>query len=155
MRPASALLFLTGACAAVAAAPLPDQEAPPALVRSARVFGDITATAKVNGRGDKVVLLGGTLDDPRVVAIQVITGPNDPIARQPGVLALLRTHAERSEKPGKEDFALAGEVPGASVFIVGEWTKPAVIWELGRKGGQPRFRIVDENGAAGAWQAWP
>ncbi|MBK9432039.1 hypothetical protein [Sphingorhabdus sp.] len=70
-----------------------------------------------------------------------------------GTVAVLRTRPAvrrpRSE-PDAIDVALAKAVK-LPVYIVSEWSRPPVIWEVSADGGTVNWRTIDESGLAGPW----
>lgn len=140
--------------AMVIAAPAADVAASPAKVKSAREFGDITLRLQVGSTSDKVVYLSGTDNDLRVSLIEVMPSADNGTGEKSDAGAIIRTRSQRVDHPTAGDRLFA-EQRGVSTFIIGEWAKPAPMWEIGRQGGAMVFRTVDKDGIAGAWQPWP
>jgi hypothetical protein len=147
-------LAMASVPAVVIAAPAADVAAPPAMVKSAREFGDITLRMKVGSATDKVVYLSGPAEGLRVSLIEVMPSADNGDGKNPEATAIVRTRSQRVDHPTTRDRLFA-EQRGVSVFIIGEWARPAPMWEIGRQGGAMVFRTVDKDGIAGAWQPCP
>jgi len=134
-----------------------DQGAGADLRQFARAIGDATSGQRAGGgdQVDKVIIVGRQDSGELVVAgIQVVPRTGGTITLASTSDAVLRTRAIKSAAPEAEDRALA-ESRSIPVFIVGEWTTPATIREIGRHDGKMMFRVIDATGGAGAWQQWP
>lgn len=125
------------------------------LLRTIRAFGNGTAGQRVGGGApvDKVLVLG------RRGREIVVTGMGaSPPDRWPeaaaGTLAILRTRASTPGGNGAPDPADIAYVrrTGLRVFIVGEWARPPVIWEVARQGSQVRIRAIDAEARPGPWR---
>ncbi|ALC10638.1 hypothetical protein [Sphingopyxis sp. 113P3] len=71
-----------------------------------------------------------------------------------GTLAVLRLHQKPSVvMPGPTDddlaFVAANRLP---LFVIGEWTRPAPMWEVAWLDGAVRYRTVGEVGEIGPWR---
>ena len=72
----------------------------------------------------------------------------------PSTLAIVRLR-QKSETivpgPSADDFAFvaANKLP---LFVVGEWARPAPMWEVAWLDDAVRFRTVGEVGEIGPWQ---
>jgi len=71
-----------------------------------------------------------------------------------GTLAVLRLHQKPSAvMPGPTDddfaFVAANRLP---LFVVGEWARPAPMWEVAWLDGEVRYRTVGEVGEIGPWR---
>jgi hypothetical protein len=130
-----------------------DVEASPAMVKVARQFGDTTLDLKV-GDADKAVFLVGPDSDLRLAKIEVLPPADDATSDNPGTMAIIRTRSRPVDRPTLNDRAFA-ERRAISVFIIGEWVRPAPMWEIGRHNGAMMFRAVDKDGVAREWQSWP
>lgn len=160
----TALLFV----AALAADPV---AAPPAAATSAvapvadtdlREFAAI-AGRKVAGRpvggpiatADKVLLIGRDDKGFPVIAVSVGFPARQSLPAPPqGTLAVVRLH-QRSETtvpgPTADDlaFVAANRMP---LFVVGEWARPAPMWEVAWVDDAVRYRIIGEVGEIGPWR---
>ena len=71
-----------------------------------------------------------------------------------GTLAVVRLH-QRSETivpgPTADDlaFVAANKLP---LFVIGEWTRPAPMWEVAWIDDAVRFRTIGEVGEIGPWR---
>ncbi len=71
-----------------------------------------------------------------------------------GTLAVVRLH-QRSETvvpgPTTDDlaFVAANRIP---LFVIGEWARPAPMWEVAWQGDAVRYRIIGDVGEIGPWQ---
>ncbi len=160
----TALLFV----AALAADPV---AAPPAAATSAvapvadtdlREFAAI-AGRKVAGRpvggpiatADKVLLIGRDDKGFPMIAVSVGFPARQSLPTPPqGTLAVVRLH-QRSETtvpgPTADDlaFVAANRMP---LFVVGEWARPAPMWEVAWVDDAVRYRIIGEVGEIGPWR---
>jgi len=71
-----------------------------------------------------------------------------------GTLAVVRLHQKPSVvMPGPTDddlaFVAANRLP---LFVIGEWTRPAPMWEIAWLDGAVRYRTVGEVGEIGPWR---
>jgi len=114
-----------------------------------RAVGGPYATA------DKVLLIAR--DDKGVPTIAASVGfPSRQSLPAPprGILAIVRLH-QRSETtvpgPTPDDlaFAAANKIP---LFVIGEWARPAPMWEVAWIDDAVRYRIIGEVGEIGPWQ---
>lgn len=165
----AALLFIAALAADPAATPveataLAAAPAAPSSVADTdlREFAAI-AGRKVVGRpvggpyatADKVLLIAR--DDKGFPVIAASTGfPSRQSlpAPPPGTLAIVRLH-QRSETivpgPTPDDlaFAAANKLP---LFVIGEWARPAPMWEVAWVDDAVRYRSVGDVGEIGPWQ---
>jgi hypothetical protein len=107
------------------------------------------------GTADKVLIIAR--DDKGFPAIAASFGfsVRDSLPAPPaGTLAIVRLH----QKPGVvvpgptgDDFAFvaANKLP---LFVIGEWARPAPMWEVAWLDGAVRYRTVGEVGEIGPWQ---
>lgn len=71
-----------------------------------------------------------------------------------GTLAIIRLH-QRSDTivpgPTDDDFAFVGanRIP---LFVIGEWARPAPMWEVAWVDDAVRFRSIGEVGEIGPWR---
>ena len=124
-----------------------------AAIAGRKVVGRAVGGPFVNA--DKVLLIAR--DDKGFPAIAASIGFS---ARQslppppPGTLAVVRLH-QRSETivpgPTADDlaFVAANKLP---LFVIGEWARPAPMWEVAWIDNAVRFRTVGEVGEIGPWQ---
>ncbi len=160
----AALLFV----AALAADPAPAPPAAPASAPSPVAETDLREFAAIVGR--KVV--GRAVGGPYATADKVLLIARDekgfPViaasigfpARQslppppPATLAVVRLH-QRSETivpgPTPDDlaFVAANKLP---LFVIGEWARPAPMWEVAWVDDAVRYRAVGDVGEIGPWQ---
>ncbi|PKQ00574.1 MAG: hypothetical protein CVT74_03315 [Alphaproteobacteria bacterium HGW-Alphaproteobacteria-13] len=161
-------VLLALAAPAIPAAPETDaarteETAPPAVADAdLREYAAI-AGRKVVGRpvggpyatADKLLLLGrddrgypSTLASTGFPARQSLPPPPD------GTLAIVRIH-QRYETivpgPTADDlaFVAANRLP---LFVIGEWARPAPMWEVAWLDGAVRFRTIGEVGEIGPWR---
>ena len=163
-----ALLLFAAAPVAdpVAAAPPPAAEtkvAPPAIADSdirkyAAVAGRKVAGRPVGGpyaTADKLLLLGRDGKGYPVVAASLGFPARQSLPAPPeGTLAVVRLH-QKSETvvpgPTADDlaFVAANRLP---LFVIGEWARPAPMWEVAWVDDGVRFRMIGEVGEIGPWQ---
>jgi hypothetical protein len=160
----AALLFV----AALAADPVSAPPAAPASAASPVADTDLREFAAIAGR--KVV--GRAVGGPYATADKVLLIARDekgfPViaasvgfpARQslppppPTTLAVVRLH-QRSETivpgPTPDDlaFVAANKLP---LFVIGEWARPAPMWEVAWVDDAVRYRAVGDVGEIGPWQ---
>ncbi|HEV7312650.1 hypothetical protein [Sphingopyxis sp.] len=140
---------------AVAATPaIPDEDV--------RLFAAI-AGRKVAGRpvsgpyptADKILIL--SRDDrgnPEIGASFAISARQSLPPPPQGTLAVVRLH-QRSETtipgPTPDDlaFVAANKLP---LFVIGEWARPAPMWEVAWVDDAVRYRNIGEVGEIGPWQ---
>jgi hypothetical protein len=160
---AALLLFAVQAAGPAAAAPGVETTAPsPVPDQDLREFAAIDGR-KVAGRPtggpyanpDKILLL--TRDGkgyPAVMASLAFPARQSLPAPPAGTLAVVRLH-QRMETiipgPTADDlaFVAANRLP---LFVIGEWARPAPMWEVAWVDGAVRFRPVGDVGEIGPWQ---
>jgi|GEM_PF-1780527 len=130
------------------------------LLQEMRGFGNITSGQRVGDgkRADKILMFGRNAQGNIVVTeIQALALGGDWVEPKDGAIAIMRTRASRAHNNDAPDPADMDYVrrTGARVFIVGEWSKPPVIWEIARQDGQVRWRSIDGAAHAGPWRAVP
>ncbi len=165
-----ALLLLAASLAADpgAAPPSPapaaeTEAAPPAIADSdvreyAAVAGRKVAGRPVGGpyaTADKLLLLGRDGKGYPVVTASLGVPARQSLPAPPdGTLAVVRLH-QRSETvvpgPTADDlaFVAANRLP---LFVIGEWRRPAPMWEVAWVDDGVRFRTIGEVGEIGPWQ---
>ncbi|BBB12950.1 hypothetical protein [Sphingopyxis sp. FD7] len=160
----AALLFIAALSADPAAAPAADPTARPAPIADTdlREFAAI-AGRKVAGRpvggpyptADKVLLIARDDKGYPVVAASLGFPVRQSLPAPPdGTLAVVRLH-QRSETivpgPTADDlaFVAANKLP---LFVIGEWARPAPMWEVAWVDGAVRFRTIGEVGEIGPWR---
>ena len=163
----AALLFVAALAADPAAVPPPaatEAEAPPPAIADTdiREYAAI-AGRKVAGRpvggpyatADKVLLLGRDGKGYPAIAASIGFPARQSLPAPPkGTLAVVRLH-QRSETvvpgPTADDlaFAAANKLP---LFVIGEWARPAPMWEVAWVDDGVRFRTIGEVGEIGPWQ---
>lgn len=145
------------------AAPAPVAPVPPAIAdEDMRLFAALNGR-KVAGRpvggpyptADKILLL--TRDNrgnPEIggsLAMPVRQSLPPPPA---GTLAIVRLH-QRSDTvvpgPTADDlaFVATNKLP---LFVIGEWARPAPMWEVAWQGDAVRYRTIGDVGEIGPWQ---
>lgn len=142
------------AAAAGAATPIADAD----LREFAAIAGRKVVGRAVNGpyaTADKVLLIAR--DDKGFPVIAASTGfPSRQALPAPpqGTLAIVRLH-QRSETtvpgPTPDDlaFVAANKLP---LFVIGEWARPAPMWEVAWVDDAVRYRSIGEVGEIGPWQ---
>lgn len=136
----------------------PDPVADADLRTFAAIAGRKVAGRPVSGpfgTADKVLLIARNDKGYPVVAASMGFPVRQSLPAPPsGTLAVVRLH-QRSETvvpgPTKDDlaFVLANRLP---LFVIGEWTRPAPMWEVAWLHGAVRFRSVGEVGEIGPWR---
>ena len=164
----AALLFVaalaaepTGAPPETAAAPTPARPSPIAdtdLREFIAIAGRKVAGRPVEGHyatADKVLLIRRDDKSYPVIAASLGFPSRQSLPAPPaGTLAVVRLH-QRSETvvpgPTADDLAFvkANRLP---LFVVGEWARPAPMWEVAWVDGAVRFRKIGEVGEIGPWR---
>jgi len=162
---AAALLLQDGA--AVVPPPVVETAPQPAAI-PAIADEDMRLFAALNGRkvagrpvggpyptADKILLLNrdrnGHPDIGGSLAMPVRQSLPAPPA---GTIAVVRLH-QRSETvvpgPTADDlaFVAANRIP---LFVIGEWARPAPMWEVAWQGDAVRYRVIGDVGEIGPWQ---
>lgn len=157
-------LLLAAATLAIAGDPV---DAPPVGMPVAAPADDLRTAAAIIGRdmagrpvgtrhagADKVLLL--TYDSKGEIVVRASfalplsrTLPPPPVE----VLAIVRLHQEmRSVVPGPtaDDLAFVARYR-TPLYVVGEWARPAPVWEVAMLGDMVRYRTVGEAGEIGPW----
>jgi hypothetical protein len=166
----AALLLIAAALVADPAMPAPGPVPPGAAPATAPSVADTDirefaaiAGRKVVGRpvggpvptADKLLLLAR--DDKGFAAVIGSFGlPSRHSLSAPptGTLAIIRLH-QRSETivPGPTDddlaFVAANRIP---LFVIGEWARPAPMWEVAWVDDAVRFRTIGDVGEIGPWR---
>ncbi len=160
----AALLFMAALAADGTAAPAspPVGAMAPIADTDVREFAAI-AGRKVVGRAvggpyataDKVLLIGRDDKGYPVVAASIGFPARQSLPAPPaGTLAVVRLH-QRSETivpgPTADDlaFVAANRLP---LFVIGEWARPAPMWEVAWIDDGVRFRTIGEVGEIGPWR---
>ncbi|HEX2814267.1 MAG TPA: hypothetical protein VHO04_16430 [Sphingopyxis sp.] len=164
-----ALLLFAAALVADPAVPSPPAPAtetataPPAIADDdireyAAVAGRKVAGRPVGGpyaTADKLLLLGRDGKGYPVVAASLGFPARQSLPAPPGgTLAVVRLH-QKSETvvpgPTADDlaFVAANKLP---LFVIGEWARPAPMWEVAWVDDDVRFRMIGEVGEIGPWQ---
>lgn len=160
----AALLFVAALAAdPVAAAPaVATSAASPVADTDLREFAAI-AGRKVVGRAvggpyataDKVLLIARDEKGFPVIAASIGFPARQSLPPpQPATLAVVRLH-QRSETivpgPTPDDlaFVAANKLP---LFVIGEWARPAPMWEVAWVDDAVRYRAVGDVGEIGPWQ---
>jgi hypothetical protein len=104
---------------------------------------------------DKILLLGRDGKGYPVVAASIGFPARQSLPKPPaGTLAVVRLH-QRYETtlpgPTADDlaFVAANRMP---LFVIGEWARPAPMWEVAWVDDAVRFRTIGEVGEIGPWQ---
>ncbi len=160
----AALLFAAALAADPASAPAPTSVAAAATIADTdlREFVAI-AGRKVAGRpvsgpiasADKVLLIARDDKGFPVVAVSAGFPARQALpAPPPNILAVVRLR-QRYETPvpgpSASDLAFvsAHRLP---LFVIGEWARPAPMWEVAWVDDAVRFRTIGEVGEIGPWQ---
>ncbi len=163
----AALLFLAALAAGPLVAPLQAVEAipaPPSPIAESdvREFAAI-AGRKVVGRpvggpyatADKVLLIARDDKGFPVIAASIGFPSRQSLPSPPqGTLAIVRLR-QRSETtvpgPTADDlaFVTTNKLP---LFVIGEWARPAPMWEAAWVDNAVRYRSIGEVGEIGPWQ---
>lgn len=159
-----AALFIAALAVDPAPAPAPNANAAVAPIADSDVREFVAiAGRKVAGRpvggpiasADKVLLIAR--DDKGYPVIAVSTGfpARQALPAPPdGTLAVVRLRQRYTTPvpgPSADDlaFVAAHRMP---LFIVGEWARPAPMWEVAWVDGAVRFRSIGDVGEIGPWQ---
>ena len=146
----------------VEAEPSSQATAPSISDEDIRVFAALQGR-KVAGRpvgglyptADKILLIGldgkGYLTITASMALPVRESLPPP---PEGALAIVRLHQQPSPVvpgPTPDDlaFAAANKIP---LFVIGEWARPAPMWEVAWVDGAVRYRTIGDIGEIGPWQ---
>jgi hypothetical protein len=158
------LLFVAALAADPVAAPAPNATAAVAPIAETdlrefvAIAGRKVAGRPVNGpiaSADKVLLIAR--DDKGFPVVAVSTGfpaRQSLPAPPPNTLAVVRLR-QRYETPvpgpSASDlaFVAANRMP---LFVIGEWARPAPMWEVAWVDDAVRFRTIGEVGEIGPWQ---
>lgn len=104
---------------------------------------------------DKLLLLARDKNGYPVIATSIGMPTRQSLPPPPrGTLAIIRLR-QKSETivpgPSADDlaFVAANKLP---LFIVGEWARPAPMWEIAWLDDAVRFRTIGEVGEIGPWQ---
>ena len=126
------------------------------FVREMRRFADITA-GQATGSATPVdkLLSFGRRDGTTIVTSIGIARPHEWPDFGQGAVAVMRTRtsgADDNRIPPPDDFDFVRRT-GMRLFVVGEWSEPAAMWEIAREdGGEMRFRQIGPDGVAAAWR---
>lgn len=158
------LLFV----AALAAEPVSAPPAAPASVASPVADTDLREFAAIAGRkvvgravggpypnADKVLLIARDEKGFPVIAASIGFPSRQSLPPPPpATLAVVRLH-QRSETivpgPTPDDlaFVAANKLP---LFVIGEWARPAPMWEVAWVDDAVRYRNIGDVGEIGPWQ---
>ena len=163
----AALLFVAAVAADPTVPPPPAaaeaETSPPAIADSdVREYVAI-AGRKVAGRpvggpypdADKILLLARDGKGYPVVATSIGFPARQSLPAPPrGTLAIVRLHrTSETVVPGPtaDDlaFVAANKLP---LFVIGEWARPAPMWEVAWVGDGVRYRAIGDVGEIGPWQ---
>lgn len=104
---------------------------------------------------DKLLLLARDKNGYPTIAASIGMPTRQALPPPPaGTLAIIRLR-QKSETivpgPSADDFAFvaANKLP---LFVVGEWARPAPMWEVAWLDGAVRYRSIGEVGEIGPWQ---
>ena len=160
----AALLFVAAFAADPVAAPVPPATAVVAPIADTDVREFVAiAGRKVAGRpvsgpiasADKVLLIAR--DDKGFPVVAVSTGfpaRQSLPAPPPSTLSVVRLRQRYDTPvpgPNASDlaFVAANRMP---LFVIGEWVRPAPMWEVAWVDDAVRFRTIGEVGEIGPWQ---
>lgn len=160
------LLFAAALVADPAAA---SSAAPPATARPTSVAeADLREFAAIAGRkvvgrpvggpyptADKVLLIARDDKGYPVIAASLGFPVRQSLPPPPdGTLAVVRLH-QRSETivpgPTADDLAFVAKTR-LPLFVIGEWARPAPMWEVAWVDAAVRFRTIGEVGEIGPWR---
>lgn len=163
----AALLLAAAASAVDPGAPMPESHSVAPAAAPSVADTDIREYAAIAGRkvvgrpvggpiatADKLLLLAR--DDrgyPAVVGSFGLPSRQSLQAPPRGTLAIIRLH-QRSETivpgPTNDDiaFVAANRIP---LFVIGEWARPAPMWEVAWIDDAVRFRTIGDVGEIGPW----
>jgi hypothetical protein len=154
---------LEGGPTIAASAAAATEAAPPAIADAdireyAAVAGRKVAGRPVGGpypTADKVLLIVRDAKGYPSIAGSFGFPVKQPLRPPPeGTLAVIRLH-QRSETvvpgPTADDlaFVVANRLP---LFVIGEWARPAPMWEVAWVDGAVRYRTIGDIGEIGPWQ---
>jgi hypothetical protein len=141
----------------------PEPAGPPAIAdEDIRLFAALNGR-KVAGRpvggpyptADKILLLiRDTRGNPEIGASLAMPVRQSLPPPPAGVLAVVRLH-QRSDTvvpgPTADDlaFVAANKLP---LFVIGEWARPAPMWEVAWQGDAVRYRVIGDVGEIGPWR---
>jgi len=126
------------------------------LGRELRGFADITAGQRTGSATPVDKLLRFDRRDGHVVVTTIAVAPPGewPDYLPEGGIAVMRTRAAGGQDnlmPPDTDFEFVRRT-GRRLFVVGEWTRPAPMWEIIREAGNNvRFRPIGADGTPGQW----
>lgn len=165
-------MIRVAALAMLAAAPIAADAQPPAAetvaAPTAIADEDMRLFAALNGRkvagrpvggpyptADKILLLTrDSRGNPEIGGSLAMPVRQSLPAPPAGVLAVVRLH-QRSDTvvpgPTADDlaFVAANKLP---LFVIGEWARPAPMWEVAWQGDAVRYRTIGDVGEIGPWQ---
>lgn len=160
----AALLFVAALAADPIAVPAPATTAAVAPIADTDVREFVAiAGRKVAGRpvsgpiasADKVLLIARDDKGFPVIAVSAGFPARQSLPAPPqGTLAVVRLH-QRYETPvpgpSADDlaFVVANRTP---LFVIGEWARPAPMWEVAWIDDAVRYRLIGEVGEIGPWQ---
>lgn len=105
---------------------------------------------------DKIVYLGRDSKGEVVIngIAAVAPGTNEGIEPPDKTIAIVRTRASTSNNNmapelADERLAMCRNLP---VFIIGEWAKPPIVWEIRRVSSGITSRTIDAQGKPGDWR---
>lgn len=107
------------------------------------------------GTADKLLLLSRNDKGEPIVAGSLAISSRQSLPAPPeNMLAIIRLHqTSQTIVPGPtpDDFAFvaANKMP---LYVIGEWARPAPMWEVVFLDGKVRFRRIGEVGEIGPWQ---
>lgn len=159
-----ALLFVAALAADPVAAPAPTATAAVAPIADTdlrefvAIAGRKVAGRPVNGpiaSADKVLLIARDDKGFPVVAVSIGFPARQSLpAPPPSTLAVVRLRQRYDTPvpgPSASDlaFVTANRMP---LFVIGEWARPAPMWEVAWVDDAVRFRTIGEVGEIGPWQ---
>lgn len=141
----------------------PQSAAIPAIAdEDMRLFAALNGR-KVAGRpvggpyptADKILLLTRDRNGHPDIGGSLAMPVRQPLPAPPtDTIAIVRLH-QRSETvvpgPTADDlaFVAANRIP---LFVIGEWARPAPMWEVAWQGDAVRYRVIGDVGEIGPWQ---
>ncbi|WP_235303498.1 hypothetical protein [Sphingopyxis sp. MWB1] len=143
---------------AASEAPAPPPVADSDIREFAAIAGRKVAGRPVSGplgNADKILLLARDKGGYPTIALSTGFPTRQALpAPPPGTLAIVRLR-QKAEAilpgPTRDDLAFAAE-HRLPLFIIGEWARPAPMWEVAWVDGKTLYRSIGEVGEIGPWR---
>jgi hypothetical protein len=123
-----------------------------------REFGQTAAAAPGPKGADQVLMFERDSAGQLTVAGLALVPDHDwQLSAPASTIAVMRSrskNAEKKERPDAEDrrFASGQTFP---IYVLGEWSNPATLWEIDPAAKPMRFRAIGEDGRPGDWSKLP